>query len=262
MSLKMSNSIKVTLPDEGKRKSPVVVISQPMYFPWIGLLEQIRLCEHFIFYDDVQYARGFFNRVQVKTCDGVQWMTVPLQELHRGQLINEVKIDDQSGWRKIHKNLLHHAYSSAPYKDEMMNLVDEVFSHDFESLADLSKISTLALASYFGINTNRGFENSSQLSILGSGTQRLVDLCNKLEAKVYLTGHGAKNYLEHEKFEAKGIDVAYIDYGFQSYPQLHGSFTPYVSSLDLVANCGRDGVKYIEGKHLPWREFISTHTNQ
>ena len=29
-----------------------LVVSQPMYFPWVGMLEQIRLCDTYVFYDD------------------------------------------------------------------------------------------------------------------------------------------------------------------------------------------------------------------
>jgi hypothetical protein len=48
-------------------------ISQSMYFPWVGLLELIRLTDIFIHYDDVQYPRsrgGFYNRVQLKIARG------------------------------------------------------------------------------------------------------------------------------------------------------------------------------------------------
>jgi len=53
-----------------------IVISQSMYFPWVGLLEQIRLAEFFVHYDDVQLTRVFTNRVQVKTAQGSKWITV------------------------------------------------------------------------------------------------------------------------------------------------------------------------------------------
>ena len=32
-----------------------------------------------------------------------------------------------------------------------------------------------------------------------------------------------------------------MDYQCKEYPQQFGDFTPYVSALDLVANCGRGG---------------------
>ncbi len=40
-----------------------LVISQPMLFPWVGMLEQIRLSDTYVFYDDVQFSTGPGNRV-------------------------------------------------------------------------------------------------------------------------------------------------------------------------------------------------------
>jgi hypothetical protein len=72
----------------------------------------------------------------------------------------------------------------------------------------------------------------------------------------YLTGHGAKNYLEHDLFEQGGVSVEYLNYEKTPYPQLHGDFTPFVSSLDLIANVGRAGVDRIRSGTVPWRQFL------
>ena len=46
-----------------------VVISQPMYFPWVGMLEQMALADVWVHLDDAQFSKGgFFNRVQIKAC--------------------------------------------------------------------------------------------------------------------------------------------------------------------------------------------------
>ena len=65
------------------------MISQPMYFPWVGMLEQMRLADVFVHLDDAQYSKGgFLNRVQVKTQQGSSWITVPLEESKLGNNIN------------------------------------------------------------------------------------------------------------------------------------------------------------------------------
>ena len=50
-----------------------LVVSQPMFLPWVGLFEQVRLADVFIHYDDVQLPQGgnFMSRVQLKTASGV-----------------------------------------------------------------------------------------------------------------------------------------------------------------------------------------------
>lgn len=229
-----------------------------MYFPWPGLFEQIRLSDVFIYYDDVQYSKGSFtNRVQIKTENGIRWLTVPLQDLRLGQLINEVEINNQKIWKRSQVDQLRQAYSSAPYTKDMLDLVDNAFSCEYQVVGELAQASIDALTKYYpSLNNETLIRNSSTMNVLGSSTQRVVDLCSKMEAKLYLTGHGARHYLDHERFEAIGIDVAYINYSLTEYPQQHGAFTPYVSTLELIANCGPAGVECIRGQMIPWRTFI------
>ena len=237
-----------------------LVISQPMYFPWVGMLEQIRLADHFVYYDDVQFSRGgFSNRVQIKTRNGIRWLTVPLADQKLGQLINEVRIDDRVGWRRSHVDQLKQAYDGAPFRSEMLSVVDQVFSTPHQTLADLAQASMDALVRYYPqLGARKPFTASSTLGIPGASTQRVIDLCLALQADHYLTGHGARHYLDHQAFEARGTAGSYIKYGTPPYPQLHGEFTPYVSALDLIANRGPKGIADIGGQPLAWREFLST----
>jgi len=227
-----------------------------MYFPWVGLLEQIRLADVFVHYDDVQFARGFYNRVQVKTPHGSKWMTVPLRNHHRGQRIDEVLINDETDWRRKHRELLKHVYAKATFRDEMLSIVDRVFNRPAKTLADISRSSIVALSDYFGLTRKRLFVQSSQLDVPGKSSQRLHDIVVKLGGTIYITGHGARNYLDHEMFERSGITVEYMNYRCIPYPQLHGQFTPNVTALDLIANCGAAGRDVIQSTTVHWRELI------
>lgn len=246
------------------RKSPhTVVISQPMYFPWVGQLEQLLLADTFIFYDDVQFSKGSFsNRVQIKAEAGVRWMTVPLKNLHLGQLINGVLLDPSCNWQRTHMNTFRQAYAKSPFLEDALGLMDLVFSKKSNNLAELSINSMLELARYFSLDIGRKFIRSSEINILGHSTQRVVDICCAQGASLYLTGHGARNYLNHEAFEEKGIDVSYIEYGCAAYKQLHEGFNPYVTALDLVANSGSEGRNFILGQSVPWRDFIKQQDSE
>jgi hypothetical protein len=236
-----------------------VVISQSMYFPWIGLLEQIRLADCFVHYDDVRFGRGFYNRVQVKTAHGPRWMTVPVVGDGRTQTIDDTPVDHTTNWQRRHLEMLRHAYARAPYRDDMLALVTGVFDTKPHSLADLSRASLIALADYFGLRGGREFADSRALGIAGARSERLRDIVLAVQGTTYVTGHGARNYLDHALFEKSGIDVAYMAYELRSYPQLHGPFTPFVSALDLVANCGAEGRASIGSSTVGWRAFLAAH---
>jgi hypothetical protein len=233
-----------------------VVISQSMYFPWMGLLEQVRLADSFVHYDDVQFDRGFYNRVQVKTEQGPRWITVPLSNHRRGQKIDEIAVDDSVNWRKQHRDVLLQAYRKSPFLRDMLAVVDSVFERPIRTLADVSRASLLALIEYFDLYSHRTFLDSRALGVKGSGSQRLLDIVLAVGGATYITGHGAKSYLDHALFARAGISVRYMSYQCTPYPQLHGLFTPYVTSLDLIANCGKQGVSVIASPAVDWRQFL------
>jgi hypothetical protein len=235
-----------------------IVISQSMYFPWVGFLQQLRGADAFVLYDDVQFSKGSFtNRVQIKSATGPRWLTVPLRGLHLGQRINEVNIDERQDWRDQHRSQLVQAYGEAPFGSEMIAIVDQVFAQPVVSLSQLAHASTMALAHYFGLTAQLRQYDASLMGIEGAGTSRVLNIVRSLGGTTYLTGHGARNYLDHEAFEKADIAVRYMDYCVLPYPQLYGEFTPYVSALDLVANCGREGASLIQCKTKNWREFIN-----
>lgn len=235
-----------------------VVISQPFLFPWVGLFEQIRLADHFIHYDDVAYSKGsFVNRVQLKSPRGSEWMTIPLAGRHLGDRIVDLDASGQCDWRARHLEQLERLYRPARFQREMIALVETVYSSPATRLIDILLHGLDLICNYFDLSRNTQFHRSSQLMLAGRSSQRVLAVVEHFRGDVYITGHGAKNYLDHEAFEARGVDVRYMDYQRCLYPQLHGSFDPHVSILDLIANCGRDGRQYVCSSTIPWREFLA-----
>jgi hypothetical protein len=232
-----------------------VVISQPMFFPWVGMFEQIRMADVYVHYDDVQFPQGrsFINRVQIKTHSGSMWLTVPV--LRSGlQLINQVTIDDAQKWRERHLNTLRQNYAKAPFGKEMLALAESIYALKTSRLAEFNIFGMQKIAAYFELNPQ--FERSSSLPVGGASSSRLLDITRSFGGDTYITGHGAHNYLDHQLLESNGVRVEYIDYQKIPYPQLYGEFTPFVSILDLVANLGKNGRSLIASKTVYWKDFI------
>ena len=233
-----------------------VVITQPMYFPWVGMLEQMSLADALVYLDDAQFSKGgLFNRVKIKSPRGLEWLTVPLTRQKLASRINEMT-PAGTDWKKKHLTMLEQSHSGAPHAEEMIRLAESVLGPEVGTLADLSTASMDILADYFGISTDQRLL-SSRMQVEGSGSERVLAICRKLNASRYVTGHGAANYLDHESFEAAGIAVEYMDYAMRGYDQLHGEFTPYVSALDLVANCGSMGGEMISPRTVSWKEHCN-----
>lgn len=236
-----------------------VVISQSMLFPWVGLLEQVRLADVFVHYDDVQFSKGSFtNRVQVKTAAGTRWMTVPTRGLHLGQAIEDVQLADAADWVPRHLQLLRQSFDGAPHAADALALAEGVYRAGDRTLGALARRSLLALVDYFGLREGRRFVDVRELGIVGASTQRVLDVVRKLGGDTYVTGHGAAAYLDHEAFARAGVGVEYMDYRRLPYPQAHGCFTPFVTGLDLAAHCGPGGADRICSPALPWQQFLQS----
>lgn len=65
-----------------------------------------------------------------------------------------------------------------------------------------------------------------------------AELVKAVGGNIYLSGVGAKDYHEDMPFEETGIAVEWQQFKHPVYPQLYGEFISYLSSIDLLFNCG------------------------
>lgn len=233
-----------------------IVVLQPMYLPWAGFFDQIRLCDVFIHFDDVQLPQGryFTSRVQIKTSQGQKWLTVPIVHSSRG-LIKDVQIDEISDWRKAHFKTFSHNLSKAPYYEDAFTLLDGIYSFETNKLSQFNINAIETIAQYLGFK--RTFFKSSDLNVGESSSFKLLNLVKKVQGETYITGHGAKNYLDHKLFEQSNVGVEYIDYNILPYQQFYGEFTPYVSIIDLIAHNGPNSINFLKSQTLKWRDVIN-----
>ena len=83
-----------------------VAILQSNYIPWKGYFDLINMVDEFILYDDMQYTRrDWRNRNKIKTPQGLQWLTIPVEIKGKFfQKINETKVSEKD-WAKNIGNL-------------------------------------------------------------------------------------------------------------------------------------------------------------
>src|ERR1044072_48599 len=98
-----------------------VAILQSNYIPWKGYFDMIAAVDEFILYDDMQYTRrDWRNRNQIKTPQGLLWLTVPVKVKGKyTQSIRETGIDGRE-WAQDHVRSIAHAYAKAPHLDEIL----------------------------------------------------------------------------------------------------------------------------------------------
>ena len=206
----------------------------------------IAAVDEFILYDDMQYTRrDWRNRNQIKTPQGVQWLTVPV--LVKGkyhQKIRETEIDG-SDWAAAHWKALAQNYRRAPCFDEVAAWLEPLYLIEpCSHLSPMNRRFIEAVCAYLGIRTV--INNSWDYPLLEGKSERLADLCVQAGAAEYISGPAAKEYIEENVFKERGIQLTWFNYaGYPEYPQLWGEFCHEVSILDLLFNCGKDAPRYM-----------------
>lgn len=221
----------------------LIGILQPGYLPWLGFFEQMYRSDVFVIYDDVQYDKeGWRNRNRIKTANGVQWLTIPvLVKFDEHPLISEVKIDNQTNWRKKHFASVRQNYSKASFFKEYIGVFEEAYSREWEHLIDIDMYFITALAEFLGMKEKK-MVLSSTLGVGGERLERLITICKLFHADTFYEGAAGKNYIDENVFAEHGIKIEYQDYKHPIYRQLYGDFIPYLSVIDLVFNHGQESL--------------------
>ena len=223
-----------------------VAILQSNYITWKGYFDLIAAVDEFILYDDVQYTRrDWRNRNQIKTPQGLHWLTVPV--LVKGkyhQKIRDTEIDGVE-WGLLHWKTLAQNYRRAPHFDEIAEWLEPLYlKESYTHLSQLNSRFIMVVCNYLGIKTV--ISNSWDYILLNGKTERLANLCVQAGSTEYISGPSAKGYIEEHIFTERGIKLTWFDYsGYQKYSQLWGEFIHKVSILDLLFSCGREAPRYM-----------------
>jgi hypothetical protein len=224
-----------------------VAILQSSYIPWKGYFDLIHRVDNFIFLDDVQMTnRDWRNRNRIKTPQGICWLTIPVGS-HKMRLIDQVEISDHA-WQKKHFLSLKQHYGRAPFFREYQPWLEEIYlGRIWTRLSSFNQHLIREIAcNRLSIATL--FSDSRDYPTQGTKTTRLLSLLRQCGATHYLSGPGARAYLDESLFRAEGIVLEYMAYqGYPEYTQPHGAFEHHVTILDLLFNAGSDSSYYIWG---------------
>lgn len=230
---------------QGKR----VAIVQSNYIPWKGYFDMIAAVDEFILFDDMQYTRrDWRNRNKIKTPNGLQWLTVPVQA--KGNFYQKIRYIELDGntWAKEHWQSLLQNYRRAKHFDMFAPELESLYlEQKYTHLSQLNRTFIEWVCSKLGITTT--ISNSWDYNPVEGRTERLAGLCAQAGGAEYISGPSAKDYVDESIFTNANIKLTWFDYnGYPEYPQLWGTFEHGVTILDLLFNCGSDAGQFM--KHL------------
>jgi hypothetical protein len=152
-----------------------------------------------------------------------------------GTRIKDIETVD-SGWERTHWKTLVFNYSRAPYFERLAPRLHEIYKIRWRNLAEISETLIRLVLEYLDLRPV--IYRASELEVEGKSSELLVDICRAVGDWEYLSGTGAKDYLDLAVFEREGISVKFQRFSSPMYPQLFGEFIPDLSAIDYLFNCG------------------------
>lgn len=224
----------------------ICVISQPRFFPGLHYLHRMMIADIFVILDTVQFTpRHEENRAKLKTPQGPQWLTVPMCQSSREQLIRNTYLDNSQPWQGKAIKTLNNLYGRAPYYKTYAPEIMSLLEAPYETLTQLDRASWEPALRLLGVTCQ--FVCASELPVTGKGPRLLLDICKYVGSNIYLSGGFGREYLNITEFAAEGVEVKFHEYNYPVYPQRFNDFVPFLSYLDMLFNIGLEPNKVLAG---------------
>lgn len=221
----------------------LLTIHQPNFLPWPGFFHKWMISDAMLLLDTVQFEKNEWqNRNRIKTAQGAQWMSVPVN-YRFPQTIREVGIADRRWPRKM-CTCIEQAYAKAPFTQDYWPEVRRVLNEPFELLRDLNAELIRLMGGFLGCRAP--LYMASDLGVTNTDpTGRLLELCTALKADAYLSGQEGRVYLDRDVFAAQGVALYFQRVEAPVYKQMHGDFVSHLSILDLLLNLGPEAAMLV-----------------
>jgi len=221
-----------------------VAIHQPNYLPYSGFFHKLSLVDTLVLMDNTQYDKKFTNRNKIIVPNGWIWISVPIKKEHKFSLNRMVEINNDIDWKENHLEKLQKSYANSNFFHLYENYFQKLYKKNWDFLFELNYEILKKIIELLGLNIK--IIKESELEVQGKSTQRLVNICNSINADTYVSGIGGKDYIDTTLFEKNKINLEYQKFSHPDYPQhFSNSFIPNLSIIDALANLGPKTMKVL-----------------
>jgi hypothetical protein len=213
-----------------------ITVMQPYFLPYIGYFQLINAVDKFVLLDDVNYInRGWINRNRIAINQQPHWLTIPLEKASQNRLINEISLHRDSLWREKLCLTVKTNYSKAPFFEIVYPIFDNILNFPSVDLSAFLHHSLKEILSYLKITTFIVPTSVVYPKNDLKGQYRILDICQREGATIYLNPPGGKELYERELFRAAGIDLYFLEPDLQGMNLVSGvNQSPVLSILDLM----------------------------
>jgi|TARA_B110000858_G_C17710735_1_gene430442 hypothetical protein len=230
--------------NQKKEDNKIIVGHQPQYFPYLGIFNKIIQSDIFLFVDKTKFvSKVWHNRTLIKDKkDKVFYLTIPVT-FNNGQLTKDIKLADDK-WKMKHLKSIRLVYGSSLYFNDLYPLIEKVILQDSNYLIDYSLLSMNLILEKITYNKKNIFIQSEE-KIIGIKNELIVNITKNFNSNIYLSGEGAKNYVDEKYLKDNGISHRFNEFEHPVYNQIGRIFIKNLSVIDCIFNIGFEGLKKI-----------------
>jgi hypothetical protein len=212
-----------------------VAVMQPYFFPYIGYFQLINAVDTFVIYDDVNYIKkGWINRNNILVNGTKNLFTIPLKEASQNKLIKEICISEFPKWRDKFIKTIEMNYRKSPQFGEVHEIITNSLKYNGNTIAELNLFTIKAIANYLDIKTEFIDSSSKYNNKFLKGPDRILDICLRENAGIYINPIGGAELYGKENFTANNVNLSFIKTGTIDYKQFNNKFVPGLSIIDIL----------------------------
>ena len=210
-------------------------IMQPYFFPYIGYFQLLNMVDKYLVFDDGLYAKNkwaYRNRILINGAPG--YFRTTLLKANPAQKFNEIRISNDIKEKSRKIRTLDLAYRKAPHYSEVMPILEQFLTADYDNLSEYNVASNRLVCNYLGIKTEILLSSALSTDKSLKKQYSIFDECRTLGCNEYINSIGGMELYDFEEFRENGIELAFLKPDDITYPQFGGEFVPNLSIIDVM----------------------------
>lgn len=213
---------------------------QPYFFPYLGYFSLIKHTDLFILFDVVQFIRhGWIERNRIlHPQNSWLYIQVPLVKKSRETLIKDMQIQNNNGeWKNRILSQIQHYKKIAPYYSSALDILQDVFSFNYDTITSLNQYSLKKVCEYLNIQRDIPIFSEMGLSIEKPQMpdEWALNICKAMgNVEEYWNPPGGQSFFDRSKYEQAGIKLRFQSVNLKEYNQRRKPFEPGLSIIDVM----------------------------
>ncbi len=180
---------------------------------------------------DSYQKQTYRNRYVIATANGLQTLTVPVEQQTDGREVKDLRVSDHNQWRRVHWNALQSAYSESPFFEYYADDLRPLYEQRIDRLVDFNEEARQTVCRLLDIQPSVAYTSSYEAADTPASVSSDHEVLDDFRGVIH-----AKHPLPDADFQPRRY--------WQVFEQRHG-FQPNLSILDLLFCTGPEAVNYL-----------------